>query len=58
MRGDDDVRPDVEVKRRIHEILLRDHDYRIVEAIDDNPSIVALWRELGIPTTVVPGWAH
>ena len=58
MRGDDDVRPDVEVKRRIHEILLRDHDYRIVEAIDDNPSIVALWQELGIPTTVVPGWQH
>lgn len=57
MRGDDDFRPDVEVKRAIHEILLRDHGYRIVEAIDDNPAIVALWQELGIPTTVVPGWA-
>lgn len=56
MRGDDDLRPDVEVKRRIHEILVRDYRYRFVEAIDDNPSIVALWHELGIPTTVVPGW--
>lgn len=58
MRGDLDNRPDVEVKRDIHEILLRDHGFRIVEAIDDNPSIVALWQELGIPTTVVPGWRH
>ncbi len=58
MRGDDDYRPDVDVKRRIHEILVHEHGYRIVEAIDDNPAIVALWQELGIPTTVVPGWRN
>lgn len=56
MRGDNDFRPDVEVKRDIHAILVGDHGYRIVAAIDDNPAIVALWNELGIPTTVVPGW--
>jgi hypothetical protein len=56
MRGDNDSRPDVEVKRDIHAILTGDHGYRIVAAIDDNPAIVALWAELGIPTTVVPGW--
>lgn len=56
MRGDGDVRRDVEVKRDIHRILTVDHGYRIVHCIDDNPAIVALWRELEIPTTVVPGW--
>lgn len=54
MRGDRDDRPDVEVKREIHEFLSRRYD--IVAAIDDNPSIVSLWRSLGIETTVMPGW--
>lgn len=57
MRGDSDFRADVEVKRDIHRVLTSDHGYRIVHAIDDNPAIVALWGELGIPTTVVPGWS-
>lgn len=56
MRGDNDFRADVEVKRDIHAILIRDYGHRIVHAIDDNPSILALWAELGIPTTTVPGW--
>lgn len=56
MRGDADVRPDTEVKRDIHRILTDDYGHRIVHCIDDNPAIVALWHELGIPTTVVPGW--
>ncbi|KRQ23246.1 MULTISPECIES: phosphatase domain-containing protein [Mycobacteroides] len=56
MRGDSDLRPDVDVKRDIHRILTSDHGHQIVHCIDDNPAIVALWRELGIPTTVVPGW--
>ncbi|MFA5709341.1 hypothetical protein [Mycolicibacterium sp.] len=56
MRGDNDFRPDVEVKRDIHRILTLDHGHRIVHCIDDNPAIVALWTELGISTTVVPGW--
>lgn len=56
MRGDDDNRRDVEVKRDIYAILTGDYGYRIVGALDDNPAIVALWRELGIATTVVPGW--
>ncbi|MFN6547899.1 LNS2 domain-containing protein [Mycolicibacterium nivoides] len=58
MRGDNDFRADVEVKRDIHRILTRDHGFRIVHCIDDNPEIVALWTELGIPTTVVPGWTQ
>lgn len=56
MRGDNDLRSDVDVKRDIHRILTGDYGHRIVHCIDDNPAIVALWHELGIPTTVVPGW--
>lgn len=56
MRGDSDARRDTEVKREIYRILNEDYGYRIVHCIDDNPAIVALWRELGIPTTIVPGW--
>lgn len=56
MRGDDDFRKDVEVKRDIYGILTSDHGFRIVHAIDDNPAILQLWGDLGIPTTVVPGW--
>ncbi|QGJ95023.1 hydrolase [Gordonia phage RedWattleHog] len=54
MREHGDRRPDVEVKRDIHHQLSKWWD--IVGAIDDNPAIVALWRELGIPVEVVPGW--
>lgn len=57
MRADNDIRSDVDVKRDIHRVLTRDHGYRIVHCIDDRPQVVALWQELGIPTTVVPGWA-
>lgn len=54
MRGDLDHRPDVDVKRDIHRILTRDHEFEIVGAIDDNPPIIELWQGLGIPTEVVP----
>lgn len=53
-RQDDDRRSDVVVKREIYRYLSRSYDIRA--AIDDNPSIIALWEELGIPVTVVPGW--
>lgn len=56
MRGDTDFRPDVDVKRDIYQILTRDYGHNVVHAIDDNPSILALWEELGIPTTAVQGW--
>lgn len=54
MRGVGDYRPDYEVKRDIlTRIRVR---YRPVAAWDDNPAIVRLWREEGIPVHVVPGW--
>jgi phosphoglycolate phosphatase-like HAD superfamily hydrolase len=54
MRADGDYRKDYLVKR---EILRRLRGrYRIVHAWDDNPAVLQLWAEEGIPTTVVPGW--
>lgn len=55
MRRDDDHRSDVEVKRDIlTQIRTR---WNPVLAVDDNPSIIALWQSEGIPTVVIPGWA-
>ena len=54
MRKHKDQRPDYEVKSEIHDKIAQTHD--IVHAYDDNPNVVRLWREKGIPTTVVPGW--
>lgn len=53
MRRDGDQRPDVEVKREILRAVR--HRYRIKRAIDDNPSIIDLWKSEGIPVTVVDG---
>ena len=54
MRADDDDRRDVEVKR---EILSQIRQwYEPVLAVDDNPSVVDMWRAEGIPVQIVPGW--
>lgn len=54
MRPDGDYRPDYEVKKEILDRLLQRYDIR--QAYDDNPNIVRLWSEYGIPCIVVPGW--
>lgn len=54
MRANSDQRPDVDVKRDILATIRKTWD--VVWAFDDNPSIVALWRDNNIPVTVVPGW--
>lgn len=54
MRQDNMRYADSEVKRNIHKYLSR--NYRIVGACDDNPAIIALWEEFGIPVEIVPGW--
>lgn len=56
MRANRDKRPDREVKADILAQLRTRWD--IIHAYDDNPSVVALWVEQGIPTTVIPGWPH
>lgn len=54
MRATGDFRPDYVVKREILDRLLKRFD--IVKAYDDNPAVVRLWSEYGIPCIVVPGW--
>lgn len=54
MRGDDDNRKDYEVKKDMLDTIRK--AYNVIHAWDDNPSIIKLWTEEGIPTTVVPGW--
>ena len=54
MRGQDDGRRDVDVKRDILQAIRRTH--RVVLAVDDNPAIIALWNEERIPVVTWPGW--
>ncbi|MFJ5228194.1 hypothetical protein [Streptomyces sp. NPDC088400] len=54
MRAARDMRPDYEVKRGILAAIRR--RYRPVHAWDDNPNVLRLWAEEGIPATTVPGW--
>jgi hypothetical protein len=54
MRGDGDFRSNAEIKREIHTRLVAAYD--ITAAIDDDPEIVELWQELGIPVAMVLGW--
>lgn len=56
MRGDDDNRPDTEIKRQIFKQL--SERFTITHAIDDNPKIIALWKELGLEVATVPGWSE
>jgi hypothetical protein len=53
-RADRDGRRDVDVKRDILVAILRTYD--VVLAVDDNPSIIALWNEERIPVVTWPGW--
>lgn len=55
MRATGDMRPDYEVKRDILASILRSYD--VIEAWDDNPSVIRLWTESRIPSVItVPGW--
>ena len=54
MRANDDHRPDYDVKKDILKLI--NEDYFVVHAVDDNPDIIRLWEENGIPTTTVEGW--
>ena len=54
-RARGDRRSDVVVKREIYADIVS-RGYRVIRAWDDNPAIVALWAELGVPCEVVPGW--
>lgn len=54
MRSDDDNRPDYEVKKDI--LLKIKKHWNIFHAVDDNPSVIKLWEQYGIPTTKIGEW--
>jgi hypothetical protein len=54
MRGDLDNRKDYEVKKDMLSTIRK--QWNPIHAWDDNPSIIKLWTEEGIPTTIVDGW--
>jgi len=51
MRPDGDFRSNTRLKREIHSQLAL--TYEIRAAIDDDPEIVELWQEFGIPVAIV-----
>jgi uncharacterized HAD superfamily protein len=54
MRTDEDHRPDYEVKKDILDKINK--HWNVLHAVDDNPSIIKLWEEHGIPTTKIGTW--
>ena len=54
MRSDDDNRPDYEVKKDI--LLKIKNHWNVIHAVDDNPNVIRLWEEQGIPTTKIGTW--
>ena len=54
MRGNEDNRKDYYVKKDMLKIIRQ--AYNVIHAWDDNPNIIKLWKEEGIPHTVVEGW--
>lgn len=51
MRPDGDFRSNADVKHEIHSLLAQTHEIRA--AIDDDPEVVQLWGEIGIPVAMV-----
>jgi hypothetical protein len=51
MRRDGDFRSNTDIKREIHSQLTVRYDIRA--AIDDEPAVLALWQEIGIPVAMV-----
>ena len=53
MRGVQVNRKDYDVKADLLRSIQRRYDVRL--AVDDNPNVIRLWQEHGIPTITVPG---
>ena len=54
MRNNQDGRADYEVKCGILHRIRQCWD--VVHAVDDNPHVIRLWQEQGIPTTKIGDW--
>jgi len=57
MRHDDDQRKDRLVKEDILKRIL-ELGFEPIIAFDDNPTVIDLWVEHGIPVVNVPGWVY
>lgn len=54
MRSADDQRPDYEIKADILTTL--NESWSVLRAYEDNPTVIQMWLDRGVPVTVVPGW--
>jgi len=54
MRADDDNRPDYEAKKDMLDKITEHWD--VFHAVDDNPNVIRLWEDNGIPTTKIGDW--
>jgi hypothetical protein len=54
MRADDDGRPDYEAKKDMLDKINILWD--VTHAVDDNPNVIRLWEDHGIPTTKIGNW--
>lgn len=54
MRADNDSRPDYEAKKDMLDNITKLWD--VVHAVDDNPNVIRLWEDNGIPTTKIGTW--
>ena len=54
MRADDDNRPDYEAKKDMLD-KITEH-WEVFHAVDDNPNVIRLWEDNGIPTTKIGTW--
>ena len=54
MRADDDNRPDYEAKKDMLDKINK--HWLVIHAVDDNPNVIKLWQDHGIPITKIGTW--
>lgn len=52
MRNEGDYRPDTEVKKQFGR-LIQERGLEIIEVYEDRPSVIRMWRSIGVPVTDV-----
>ena len=56
MRRWNDFRPDDVIKQELFMQFIAPR-YNVVRAVDDNPSVIQVWEDLGVPEVItIPGW--
>lgn len=57
MRGESDRRKAFVIKREMY-FKAVDDGYYITRAWDDDPSVIDMWKAMGVPAVLVPGWVE